>query len=198
MVPQRRLHLSVGASRMGDVDQEDLRGGPTDGPRAAELPSALPIYSGTFALDPVVHFQPRPVLLAAADRVVWRLSLLVLILSKFRSQRARVEHLHLMFWALGTSTTRALMASWWKGLRQPDLATVKSEPRLEVTLSLAVAEALVRILANGKAELTPRGKKFAQTLDSSEDVLVQEKELLASLQPLTETAVWQRMGGSTS
>jgi hypothetical protein len=127
--------------------------------------------------------------------VIWRLSLLAVVLGRFRGRQARIQDLHLMFWALRTSTTRNLLASWWSGVRAPDLATVRIEPGLDVTVALAVAEGIATVTTTGKIKLTQKGLAFAQSIDSEGGLMVAEKELLTVLQPLNETEITRRMGG---
>jgi hypothetical protein len=149
---------------------------------------------GDIAQEPVV-FQEHRSVLPAQDRVAWRLSILILTLAKFRGGRAAIHNLHLILWALSARGTRALMLSWWKGLQPVDLATVRFDPGLEITLALAAAEDLVLVGTKGRVELTSRGSEFAALIDADVDLLMPEKEMLRQLSPLNDANVTRHMGG---
>lgn len=145
-------------------------------------------------VEGVVRFTRRPVLVAAASRVPWRLSILCLVLSRFRNGSARVEHLHLITWALTTPTTRAQMRVWLDGVRPMDSATVRIDPALQTTLTIGLAEGVIDVLGNAKVRLTSRGREVVQAIDSVPDLLKTEKTYLSEIGPLTETGLTSRLG----
>jgi hypothetical protein len=176
------------------VSDEDLTGVAAPRNSTIRLPSGIELRRGSFNINPEVLFQAQRSALPAAERVAWRLSMLILILSKFRGRRSSVENLHLIFWGMRTRATRALLSSWWKGLQPPDLATTKSEPTLDVTISLAAAEDLVSFTAAGKVALTDHGVRFAALLESEDDVMQDEKALLTELGLLGDAAILRHLG----
>ena len=137
--------------------------------------------------DPRVRFTNSPVLISVRHRVQWRTAVLCLILSKCHSQRARLDHLHLLNWSLETAGTRALLKLWLSGARPMDRATVRIDPELNVTITLARGLNLVDVLSSKKVALTETGKALAKELNESADVLTVEKAYLASLGTLTES-----------
>lgn len=145
-------------------------------------------------VDAVVRFTRRPVLVTAASRVPWRLSILCLVLSRFRNNSARVEHVHLINWALTTPTTRALMQVWLSGIRPMDSATVRIDPALQTTLTIGLAEGLIEVLGNAKVQLSARGLEAVREIDSLPNLLKTEKTYLAEIGPLTETGLTRRIG----
>lgn len=156
----------------------------------------LTIGHSVAQLQASVTFQGGRTSLPASDRVAWRLSALALVLAKFRANRASIAHLHLLMWAMRTPATRALMVSWWEGRRAVDLATVRVDPRLEVTLSLAAAENLIQMTNAKKVALLPRGLELGALIDADIDLMKPEKELLRLMAPLNESAILRHMGGA--
>lgn len=77
-----------------------------------------------------------------------------------------------------------------------DLATVRVDPRLDVTLSLAAAENLVQVTNAKKAALTPRGLELGALIDADLELMRPEKELLRLLAPLNESSILRHMGGA--
>lgn len=158
-----------------------------------------PVYDrGMGIINPEVKFQQHRSVLRVNERVAWRIPLLVLVVSKFRGQRASVANLHLMLWAMKSAVTRALILAWWDGRQLADLATMRTDPHLEVTLKLAAAEDLIAIgPRNGNVELTERGKEFAALIDGDQELMSVEKDLLRKLTPLNESSILSHMGGAS-
>jgi hypothetical protein len=148
----------------------------------------------TTAHEPRVRFTNSPVLISVRHRFQWRTAVLCLILSKCHSQRARLDHLHLLNWSLETDGTRELLKVWLSGARPMDRATVRIDPDLNVTITLARGLGLVDVLSSRKVALTETGKAFVRELNDREDILTVEKEYLASLGQLTEARLERTLG----
>jgi len=145
--------------------------------------------------DAVVIFSESRSVLRVSERFVWRLSLLALILSKSRGQAASLRSLHTLSWALQSAATRSLARRWWNQPGTADIATLRTDPRLETTISIATADDLVEVTRNGRIELTERGKEFAALIDSDQDVMQEEKGFLRDLAPINDTQISRRIGG---
>lgn len=145
-------------------------------------------------LDGLVQFTERPTLVPAAARGPWRLALVCLVISRFRQQSARLDHIHLIHWGISTPKTGALLKVWLDGTRPMDSATTRVDPALEVTLTIALASGFVTVLAGGKVVLTELGKRLVEELDAQDDVLAMEKGFLESIGPLTEAGMTRRLG----
>lgn len=138
-------------------------------------------------VDARVRFSNSPVLISVRHRVQWRTAVLCLVLSKCHSQRARLDHLHLLNWSLENDGTRELLKVWLSGARPMDRATVRIDPELNITITLARGLNLVDVLSSKKVALTETGKALVQEMNARDDVLTVEKAYLASLGPLTES-----------
>ncbi|GAA3804033.1 hypothetical protein CSO01_02450 [Cellulomonas soli] len=147
------------------------------------------------AADAVVVFSISRAPLRVSERIAWRLSLIVLVLSKCRGQAASAQTLHNLSWALQNSATRALARQWWESPESADLATMRTDPRLATTITIAAAEDLLAIAPSGRVELTDRGREFGAMIDSDESLMSQEKALLRDLAPLNDRQVMLRLGG---
>jgi hypothetical protein len=144
--------------------------------------------------DAVVVFSESSSILRVSERFIWRLSLLTLTLSKCRGQAAALGTLHALSWALQSGTTRALARKWWNEPGAADIATLRTDPRLDTTISIAAAEDLVEVTSAGRVELTARGKEFGALIDGDQDLLTEEKMLLRDLAPINDAQVSKRIG----
>jgi hypothetical protein len=147
-------------------------------------------------VNPIVQFQDHRTVLPAAQRVSWRLPLLVLVVGKFRKRTASLSSLHLIPWAMRSSATRHMLRTWMNGRSPADLISTRMEPNLDLTIRLAAAEGLVYITTSGRVSLTPRGTEFASLIDDHPDLMDLERELLSDIAPLNDTSIANRMGGA--
>lgn len=145
-----------------------------------------------------VTFQGGRTVVRVSDRVQWRIGLLTLVLSKSHGQRSTMPTLNLLLWAMQSPGTRDLLKRWWFGAEAADLATIRSDPGLDVTLDLAFAEQLVQVNRSGTVHLTERGKEMAALIDADIDLMAPEKALLSDMRPLNERRVRERLGGLIS
>jgi hypothetical protein len=120
--------------------------------------------------------------------------MMCLILSTFVRGRARLDYLHLLSWALETDGTRELFKTWLSGARSMDRATVRIDPELKVTVTLARGLSLVDIAASKKVALTDLGKAFVAEINGHEGLLATEKAYLRSLGSLNEARLVRTLG----
>src|SRR5687767_3185407 len=88
-------------------------------------------------------FKRRPSPLPADLRPRWRVSLLLLILFHSRGQKASLQKLHVMNWALHSECTRGLLLRFAEGRIPKDSLIPRIEPSLTRAIDLAMAENLV-------------------------------------------------------
>lgn len=150
------------------------------------------------AVDALVSFRDNPVLVSVRARVAWRVSTLCLVLSRFHGHKARLDHLHLITWALGTDGTRELLIVWLSGVRPMDGATARVDPALPTTVALATGQGLVRINNAGKVELTASGIQLAHEIDAVTSLMQVEKAFLRRILPLNETRLAHTLGALAS
>lgn len=143
-----------------------------------------------------VIFQDRRTVLPAANRVTWRLSVLVLTIAKFNGQAAAIASLHLVMWGLRGRIPRNRLRSWLTGVAPADLISSRLDPQLETTIRLAAAEQLVTVSGTGRVQLTERGKELAALIDADPNLLTAEKQLLSDIRPLNDASIARRMGGA--
>jgi len=137
--------------------------------------------------DARVRFSNSPGLISVRNRVPWRTVIMCLILSRFRGNQARLDHLHLLTWSIETNGTRQLFKVWLSGARPMDRSTVRVDPELNVTVTLAHGLGLVDVTGTHKVVLTDTGKDLVAEIDSQEELLRVEKEYLAGLGALNES-----------
>jgi hypothetical protein len=145
-------------------------------------------------VDIVFRRQPKPV--AARHRLAYRTALVVIVLSRFNREAAKLTNLHTLMWATRTSRTRRMFAAWWHGRRYYFTATNRIDPDLQVTLNLAIVDGLIAPGAsNGRVQLTDKGRDLAGRIHGLEDLLVVEKAFLNDLGRLSDAAIERRLAG---
>lgn len=127
------------------------------------------------------QFTQRSVNIPGDFRTGWRLSVLSLLLTKGRSKSLALSHLHVLWWAIRTSTSRSLFLKWLEGDKNPDELLVRFDPSLTVTVDLALGQGLVERTTTGLIKLTALGGALADSANSDSLVLVTEKEFLERL-----------------
>lgn len=85
----------------------------------------------------------RPVAVSADFRPLRRLALLMLVLSHCRGNRANLEQLHVLNWAVRSERTRRDFLDFLNGDRSPDRAIVRYDPSLSRLIAFALAEKFV-------------------------------------------------------
>lgn len=144
--------------------------------------------------DAIVRFSNTPVLISVRNRVPWRTAMMCLGLSKFLMNQARLDHLHLLTWALETDGTRQLFKIWLSGQRPMDRATVRIDPELNVTITLAHGLKLVEITSAKKVALTDLGKALVEEINGHDDLFSVEKAYLDGLGSLNESRLSKALG----
>jgi hypothetical protein len=132
----------------------------------------------------------------ARRRIAYRTSLLVLVLSRFNANAAKLEHVHLFMWATRTKRTRKMLSAWWAGRRFATTQLQRTDPDLLVTVRLAIADGLVGVKGQGRQRiyLTDKGADLAGAIDREEDLLSIEKNFLSSFPRLSDAAVARNLG----
>lgn len=125
-----------------------------------------------------IVFSSRPEAIPGDLRVPWRICTLCLILDKFRSGKARLEQLHIIWWAVRTKNNRDLFLRWFSDEKRPDEAIVRFDPSLSATVDLALGQQLVERSSSGAIGLTTSGKELARAIWQVDQVLPAEKEFL--------------------
>jgi hypothetical protein len=143
-----------------------------------------------FASAPNAVFNRRNDAIPGDLRITWRLSVLCLVLQRFRGNKSALENLHTMWWAVRSDETRRLFLRWLDGDKRPDEIIVRFDPSLAVTVDLALGSGLVSRTSTGAIALLPTGLALAGELWSDSNVLVEEKAFISKLpRSLTQSAL---------
>ena len=136
-----------------------------------------------------VRFSRRPSQVPGDLRIGWRLASLCLVLDRCRGNVANLEQIHVLSWALRTSTGRHLLERWFEGAHRLDDVVVRYDPTLSRTISLAIGARLVERRAQYRISLTQEGKSFARAIRAS-DLMSEESAFLDRLpRSITQTAI---------
>jgi len=141
------------------------------------------------ALDRPFLFRDRPTSAPSDLRPVWRVPVIVLLVSQCRGEKATHEQLHVLNWAVRSAGSAELLGEYLAGNIPPERAIVRMEPALDRAAALARGIGLVA-WKDRYWTLTDSGRKLLETLGTEESLLAREKELLNGLpKPLTQSAV---------
>lgn len=142
--------------------------------------------------DPSVRFIRQPIPVVGELRVVWRISLVIVILyicGHGREKRMSLKKLHVIAWGCKTSRTNAQVAAQLDAGQVAGGPFVGVDPTLNAAIDFAVAENLVLYLQNGRISLSSEGAALAKELMTG-DVLMSEKSFASGLKSLaTEQAI---------
>jgi hypothetical protein len=141
------------------------------------------------ALNRPFLFRDRPTSAPSDLRPVWRVPVIVLLISHCRGKKATHEQLHILNWAVRSTSSAKLLGEYLAGEIPPDRAIVRMEPALDRAAALARGFGLAAWKGRYWT-LTHNGRKLLETLRADESLLAREKGLLGGLsKPLTQTAV---------
>lgn len=143
--------------------------------------SAIEALEELFASSPGAVFTRRNEAIPGDLRITWRLSLLCLLLQRFRGNTATHEHLHILWWAIRSEDTQRLFIRWFDGDKRPDELIVRFDPSLSVTVDLALGSKLVTLTSTGSIGLTATGVSLANDLWTETEILREEKSFLTKL-----------------
>lgn len=138
-------------------------------------------------LDVPYFFTLRPVPVPPDLRVLWRISLLVLLIDKCRGGCATLEQLHVLNWAVRSERTISRAREALTGSRRPDTPVVRFDPSLSRAIAYALGEELVTEDRGNDAAtryrlyLTSPGRALLRTVKETRTSFVAEKKFLEAL-----------------
>ncbi|PZV23333.1 MAG: hypothetical protein DCF12_19205 [Snowella sp.] len=142
-----------------------------------------------YLVDIPFTFHQRPTPLEPQFRVIWGLSILVLILYICsRGKKSSVSRLHFLSWAVRSAENRENLIELLENRHSPLAALVQYDPSFDRAIKYALAEKLVET-DNGKTiRLAPNGLTLVQQIIQTENCLKEEKDFLTQKAVLvTET-----------
>ena len=129
-------------------------------------------------IDVPFTFTRRPEPLPADLRPNWRVAMLLLLLRSCRSEKASLEKLHVLNWAIRTKESRRRFFGHVNGEGNPDDVIIRFEPGLNRAIDFARGEGLVKIKNGTRVELTDHGSNIAQQINRNENFMVDERKFL--------------------
>jgi hypothetical protein len=130
-------------------------------------------------LDIPFTFHQRPTSLEPQFRVIWGLSILVLILYICsHGKKSSVSRLHFLSWAVRSAENRENLIELLENRHSPLAALVQYDPSFDRAIAYALAEKLVET-DNGKTIcLATNGQALAKQIIKTESCLEEEKDFL--------------------
>jgi hypothetical protein len=132
-------------------------------------------------LDIEFSFREQPIPLQPQLRVIWGLSILVLILHICcRGGRSSITRLHFLNWAIRNHENRERLTELLGNRSSPFANLIRCEPGFNKAIEYAIAESLVEIDGsnNLRIRLLPKGRQLANEIIEDEDCLQDEKVFL--------------------
>ncbi len=127
-------------------------------------------------------FRRRPISIPGDLRPVWRIGLIVILLSRCcRGGKTSLARLHVLSWASRTEQARASLRAALGGTKSPDSLVVRFEPALNRAVDFARGEGLVRRVDGNKIELTDAGRALVKEIDDDKEAFAAEKAFAAEL-----------------
>lgn len=153
----------------------------------------------------VLRPKARP--MPCAHRPLWRMSVVLLLIEKCHGDRATVEQLHVLNWAIRSEQTRKQFLDFIRGLRIPSQVNARRDPSLNRALEFALAEKLIAVetvgangdsttVGNVRIRVDLKGRKLLDFISQNEDCFVVQKAFLMSIgRKLTQADVSQLFSG---
>ena len=126
-------------------------------------------------IDVPFTFTRRPEPLPPDLRPNWRVAMLLLLLRSCRSEKASLEKLHVLNWAIRTPESRRRFLAYVKGNGNPDDVIIRFEPGLNYAIDFARGDGLIKIEKGKRVKLTDHGSSIAQQIDRNRDCMVEER-----------------------
>lgn len=143
-------------------------------------PTAL-IDSLFGSIDRPINFQARPEPIPGDLRLAWRLTALAVILYRSRADKAPLQQISILWWAMRSDAARQRFLRWYRGESAPDEVLVRYDPTVNATIDLSIGLHLVTRESNGTLRLTSTGKTVATRAWEIEGFMSNEKEFLSQL-----------------
>ena len=134
-------------------------------------------------IDVPFTFTRRPEPLPPDLRPNWRVAMLLLLLRSCRSEKASLEKLHVLNWAIRTPKSRRRFLAYVKGESNPDDVFIRFEPGLNRAIDFTRGEGLLKMENGKRVKLTDHGSSIAQQIDSSGDCMAEERKFLEEVKP---------------
>jgi hypothetical protein len=132
-------------------------------------------------LDIRFSFREQPIPLQPQLRVIWGLSVLVLILYICcRGGRSSIARLHLLNWAVRDDKNRERLTALLEKRSSPFANLIRYEPGFNRAIEYAIAESLVEVSDNNnlRIHLLAKGRQLAEEIIAEENCLQDEKFFL--------------------
>lgn len=141
------------------------------------------------ALDLPFVFRDRPTSSPSDLRPVWRVPVVLLLVSRCRGARATHEQLQVLSWAVRSSESAESLAAFLNGEIPPERAVVRYDPALDRATALGHGLGLIEWKGRYWTP-TQAGTELLTAISEDDELLTHEKQLLDVLpKPLTQTAV---------
>jgi hypothetical protein len=144
-------------------------------------------------LDTPFTFQARPKPVPGSLRPAWRIPAILLLIRKCRGEKASLEQLHVLNWAVRDRHAQETFLGFLSGEIDPDDAIVSYEPALNRALDLALGQGLLTWTDAKRLTLSEEGKATLAVIDESEDLLWGEKAFLSQIKTPVSQAMVQRL-----
>ncbi|WP_135610997.1 hypothetical protein [Methanococcoides sp. AM1] len=127
--------------------------------------------------------RPRPI--PPDLRPDWRVTVLVLILDYSRGKKASLKKVNVINWAIRSPENREILHGYFIEKKPLHDIVIRIEPGISRAIDFAKGHGLV-VMEYGNStgiRLTPKGKQFANKIETLHDCFTTEKDFLRSIKP---------------
>ncbi len=158
-------------------------------------------------LDAEFILRSKAVPLPCAHRPLWRMSVVLLLIEQCYGERATVEQLHVLNWAIRSDQTRQQFLDFIRGRRVPSQVNARRDPSLNRALEFAYAENLIAVETSGahgdratvghvRVRLDSKGHTLIDFIKQNDDCFVVQKRFLQDIgRKVTQSDVAQLFTG---
>lgn len=128
------------------------------------------------------RFRKQPVALPPDLRPAWRITVLLLVLTRCcRQGRSGLTRIHVLNWAMRTPQSRQLFLDVLEGAVRPDAAIVRFDPSLNRAIDVASGEKLLQRLSNKTFQITATGIALTEEVLADDTLMRTEKWFLGEV-----------------
>jgi predicted transcriptional regulator len=136
------------------------------------------------ALDIEYQFNKRLFPISPELRPVWKLAILVLILSKCcMKNTCSFQKIQVLCWAVKNKKNQKELLDFvtTQNINLNFNMIVRYEPSVNRIIDIALAENFIEQVGGDRIRLTDKGKRLAEEIDKANDLLISEKNFFKSL-----------------
>ena len=136
-----------------------------------------PIFTKSFT------FTRKPEAVPIDNRKLWRVSALCLALSYCRANKASMNKLQLINWAIRSNSSQEVLLQFFLRNLDPEKVIIRFDPGFPITMNIMVGEDLCKLISGKSVQLSEKGVRFVKLIEADENLFTKEKKFLEEVKP---------------